>query len=446
MIPFRLSMLCQRLWPWLVLCFGALNVIFLGGKRRAFGVFVAELHVDFNETVSLAELNWIGDSYAALGYITTTASTALILCCERRFRLFMFIGAFFVILSCFLSAQVPNPHWLFLTHTLLHGLGSSLILSVVGLVVNEYFNEQHHYHILATMLVSGGSVASIIFVQMFAVLVENYGWRQALIILGITYFAVELLSVPFFKKNQLVDDYTRQPVCVCHEENIKGCWKRLLVLLWFLDRVITSIVTYGLLMNLVDYVRRCNVNLTKSSGLTMLFAGGEAATYLLGAVVTATTGNLFKNRLRYLLLITTGFMTALLFLWQIFARKVYVSEIVAFFCGFCMGPSITFLFPAGEELTRLPGHFAYPFSLAGMGVGMLVSPLVTALIAERTDYRYFFAIQGGLMAMKTMGLLTASLILHFKRVVLCESYEPIDTCDKETDVIFNGEQSTSEYS
>ena len=138
-------------------------------------------------------------------------------------------------------------------------------------------------------------------------------------------------------------------------------------------------------------------------------------------------------------------MTVLLFLWEIFAHDVHVSEIVAFFCGFCMGPSITFLFPAGEELTRLPGHFAYPFSLAGMGIGMFVSPLVTALIAEQTNYRYFFAIQAGLMAIKTIALLTASLILYFKRAVLCESYEPLDTCDNETDVIFNEKQPALEY-
>ena len=431
---------CWWLWPWLILFFSSLNVIFLGGKRRAFGVFVAELHVRFNGTVSLAELNWIGDSYAALGYMSTTLSTSLILFCGRRFRVFMSLGACFVLLSCLTSAYVPNPHWLFLTHTVFHGIGSSLILSVVGLIVNEYFDKNHRYHILATMLVSGGSVASVIFVQLFAAVVQNYGWRHAFIILGIVYFLVELGGVPFFKKNCAVNDYKRQFACFCYEENISG-WKRLLVFLWFIDRVMTSIVTYGMLMNLADYVRRRGVELTKSSHLTMLFAGGEASTYLLGAIISAITGDFFKNKLRYVLLTTAALMSALLFLWEIFAYNSYLSYTIAFFSGFCMGPSITFLFPAGEEITRLPGYLAYPFSLVGMGVGMAVSPSLTGLIAERNNYRNFFAIQGGLMAVKTVCLVAAALILHFEDAIMhSESYEEFGDSDKEeVDMALNEE-------
>ncbi|PAA54738.1 hypothetical protein BOX15_Mlig025806g2 [Macrostomum lignano] len=391
-------------WAWLVLACAATNVIFLGGKRRAFGVFVAQLHVEFNQTVSLAELNWIGDSYAAVGYMTTTLSSTVILMSGRRFRIFQFAGSAFVLLACISSAYVPNPHWLFLSHTVFHGIGSSFILSVVGLIVNEYFDKQHNYHILATTLVSGGSIASIVFVQMYASLIEAYNWRNAFLVLGAIYFVVNMSGVIFFAKRPGLGDYVSNKSCVTAVAQIDRKRAPYLVL-WFIDRIMTSVVTYGMLLNLADYVRRRESSLTKASYLTLLFASGEASTYLLGALITAFTRDLLHNKLKWILIGCTAVMASLLVVWELFAADRMLSNFLAFLTGFTMGPSITFLFPAGEELTSLPGHYAYPFSLAGMGVGMAISPALTALIAERNNYRWFFLIQAFMMYIKLAALI-----------------------------------------
>ncbi|PAA86109.1 hypothetical protein BOX15_Mlig009632g1 [Macrostomum lignano] len=399
----------QQTWAWLILAFAAINVIFLGGKRRAFGVFVAQLHVEFNQTITLAELNWIGDSYAAFGYMTTTLSTSIILAYGRRFQLFQLLGTLAILLACVTSAFVPNPHWLFLTHTLFHGIGSSLILSVVGLVVNEHFDKQHPYHILATTLVSGGSIASILFVQLYAYLIEVYNWRNAFLILGVIYFFVTLTGSCFFTKREDLPPYANDKKCLGAIWDVERDKVPYLVL-WFFDRIMTSIVTYGMLLNLADYVRRREASLTKSSHLTLLFASGEASTYAIAAVIAVLTKNLLKNRLKYILSSTTFVMSCSLIYWEVVASNETLSYFLAYLSGFCMGPSITFLFPAGEEMTMLPGHLAYPFSLAGMGVGMALSPSVTAMIAERYEYRYFFVIQGFLMFFKFLALLTAIIM------------------------------------
>ncbi|VEL35898.1 unnamed protein product, partial [Protopolystoma xenopodis] len=400
----------SHLAPWFILSSAALNVIFLGGKRRAFGVFVAQLRDEFNAT-SLAELNWIGDSYAAIGYLTTTLSTSLILKLGRRYGLFQFAGACFVLFACVSSAYVPNPHWLFLTHTVLHGIGSSLILSTAGLVVNEHFDKSHRYHILATTLVSGGSVASIVFVQFYAFLVESYGWRHAMIILGVVYFFVIASASLVFRKSVQTTGVSEGRLVHSWREHLVGRQIPLLVL-WTVDRIITSIVTYGMLLNLTDFMHRIEPSLTKSAVLTTLFASGEASTYLLGAMTTGLTKNLLKNRLKYILIVTTLLMSASLAAWEAWASNLLMSHILAYICGFCLGPSITFLFPAGEEMTRLPGHLAYPFSLGGMGLGMSLSPLLSALIAQIFLYKWFFLVQAGLMAIKLICLLVATFILH----------------------------------
>lgn len=396
--------------PWLILTIAALSVVFLGGKRRAFGIFVAKLHAEFSN-ITLAELNWIGDSYAALGYLTTSLCTSAILATGRRFWASQFLGSVFVLFACITSAYVPSPHWLFLTHTLLHGIGSSLVLSTAGLVVNEHFDKNHRYHILATTLVSGGSVASIVFVEFYAYLVENWGWRLSFIILGIIYFLVLLIGTFVFVKDVTKPDYQSDRCALLNRDQLS--WKRsALLVLWFTDRIMTSVVTYGMLLNLADYMYRHETSLQRSALLTTLFAAGEASTYLIGAIATAITKDLLKNRLKYILMITSFSMFVGLTIWELEADNRTLSSFLAYVSGFCLGPSITFLFPAGEEMTMLPGHMAYPFSLGGMGVGMALSPVLSALIAQAFSYRWFFLVQGFMMLIKFVALLCSTLILH----------------------------------
>ncbi|TPP62551.1 Monocarboxylate transporter 5 [Fasciola gigantica] len=400
----------QKALPWLILTIAALCVVFLGGKRRAFGIFVAELRAEF-PNITLAELNWIGDSYAALGYLTTSLGTSSILATGRRFWASQSLGASSVLLACITSAYVPNPHWLFLTHTILHGIGSSLVLSTAGLVVNEHFDKNHRYHILATTLVSGGSVASIVFVEFYAYLVEHWGWRFSFVILGIIYFLVLFIGTFVFVKNPNKADY-RSDRCVLISRDQLSCKRSALLVLWFIDRIMTSVVTYGMLLNLVDYMYRHETSLQRSALLTTLFAAGEASTYLIGAVATAITKDLLKNRLKYILLITSFILFITLTIWELEANSSRFSHFLAYISGFCLGPSITFLFPAGEEMTMLPGHMAYPFSLGGMGVGMVLSPILSAIIAQTFQYRWFFLVQGFMMLIKFFALLCATLILH----------------------------------
>ena len=329
-----------------------------------------------------------------------------------------------MLLACVTSAYVPNAHWLFLTHTVFHGIGSSLILSTVGLIVNEHFDKDHKYHILATTLVSGGSVASIVFVQLYAYLIDTYTWRTAFLILGGIYFLVNVSACFVFVKNKKKDDYVSTNKCaVIFQEKIDARKYPFLVL-WFFDRVMTSIVTYGMLMNLADYVRRRETNMSKSSHLTLMFAAGEASTYAIGAIISALTKDFLHGKLKWILLVLTGAMSGFLVIWEIMAKNETWSFILSYCSGFCLGPSITFLFPAGEELTLLPGHLAYPFSLAGMGVGMAISPSVSGLIAEKYQYRYFFIIQGFLILLKFIALLVIIILLR-RFLSSTNHYEPV---------------------
>ncbi len=46
--------------------------------------------------------------------------------------------------------------WLFLTHSLMYGVGSSLVYMASSLVIGEYFDDNHKYHVLATSILLCG--------------------------------------------------------------------------------------------------------------------------------------------------------------------------------------------------------------------------------------------------------------------------------------------------
>jgi len=175
-------------------------------------------------------------------------------------------------------------------------------------------------------------------------------------------------------------------------------------------------VTYGILLNLTDSERRHGKNLSNSAFLTTMFAAGEASTYVIGAIVTAMTQKLLKNRLKYILVVCTFIMGSCLMLWEFTANNINTHQttayILSYVTGFCLGPSISFLFPAGEELTNLPGHLAYPFSLGGMGIGMTLSPTLTAMVAQAFAYKGFFLVQGLLIYIKFICLCTSIILLR----------------------------------
>ncbi len=46
--------------------------------------------------------------------------------------------------------------WMFLTHSILYGFGSSLTYMASSLVIGEYFDKDHKYHVLATSILLCG--------------------------------------------------------------------------------------------------------------------------------------------------------------------------------------------------------------------------------------------------------------------------------------------------
>ena len=65
-------------------------------------------------------------------------------------------GTLVLSLSCLCSSFVGTLEWMFLTHSLLYGIGSSLLYMASSLIIGEYFNKHHKYHVLATSILLCG--------------------------------------------------------------------------------------------------------------------------------------------------------------------------------------------------------------------------------------------------------------------------------------------------
>lgn len=397
-----------QLWSWLLLASAGLNVILIGGKRRAFGAFISGIRSEFNSTVSLTELNWIGDSDSCLGFLLITPTSMLVMR-SRRFRTMQATGALFVLISGIASAFAPNPHWLFLTHTVFYAIGCALIHSTSSLIVNEHFPVSHPHHLFATALLSSGSLGAGIFVPIFAFFIQSMGCSKAFLIIGLGYFMIFCFSLIFFLPSTIPLFSVSNRTCFCQVIWIKQDWRMLSVILWITDRALATSVVFGLLMNLTDMARREHgKDLVGASTLVALFTVGEAVGYMTSiTLVFGLTRSFFQQRLRFVLLMCTCGMATAVCLLHWFQN----SYLLIFLAGLNFSPNTTFIFAAGEELTRLPGPVAYQTAYFGSALGLMVAPLLSAYLIEKYSYGSFFLHQGGLLWIKAAVILFASFVL-----------------------------------
>jgi MFS family permease len=75
---------------------------------------------------------------------------------HRGYRWSGWIGTVILAASCLGSSFVQTLEWMFFTHSLLYGVGSSLIYMASSLVIGEYFDKDHKYHVLATSILLCG--------------------------------------------------------------------------------------------------------------------------------------------------------------------------------------------------------------------------------------------------------------------------------------------------
>ena len=108
--------------------------------------------------MDICVVDWIGTLSFCVSLTCAPLSVGIIrsLGPTHGYRICGLLGAVLLAVSCIGSSFVRQPEWLFLTHSLLYGVGSSLVYMASSLVIGDHFRHDHKYHVLATSILLCG--------------------------------------------------------------------------------------------------------------------------------------------------------------------------------------------------------------------------------------------------------------------------------------------------
>lgn len=179
-------------WVIVVLCLLLITNTY--GIRFSFGVFFKSLEQDFDLTRALT--SGIFSVYMLLGSVFALVGGWM----ADRYgpRIVLLIMGGFTFLGLVLSSQVVTLWHLFLSYSLLVGIGTGPTYVVATSIATRWFQKRRG---LALAIVTCGvGLGSILLAPVAAYLIENYDWRFSFIIIGLIALVIMIPCSLFFKK------------------------------------------------------------------------------------------------------------------------------------------------------------------------------------------------------------------------------------------------------
>ncbi|KAI8495808.1 hypothetical protein Bbelb_262240 [Branchiostoma belcheri] len=163
-------------WGWMIVLSGFIVEICLGGFARAVGVFFVEFVDAFG--VGSADISWSISIMCGITFCGGLVSS--VLC--RRFgaRPLVMIGGVVGAAGLFLTSFSTTILHLNLSLGLTTGLGFALVYNPTFIIIGQYFHQKRH--LAYAMMVTGTGVGGFIFSPVFQLLIDQYGWRGAIIV------------------------------------------------------------------------------------------------------------------------------------------------------------------------------------------------------------------------------------------------------------------------
>ena len=158
---------------------------------------------------------------AALGMLWFASPLAGYLCDRFGCRITTFLGGLLCMAGLVSTSFVQSLTLMYLTHSLVLGLGACFIYNSCYLVIGQYFKEKLS---IATGVVSLGASSGVLYTgPLLQVLLDTFGWRGALRIITASFAMVCFLSLAF---NPDVEDTTTVETLNNHvdEDGRKGIY------------------------------------------------------------------------------------------------------------------------------------------------------------------------------------------------------------------------------
>ena len=400
------------------------------GIRLSFGVFFKSLESEFDLT--RAATSSIFSVYMVLGSLfAILGGWALD---KYGPRIIVLLMGLFTGLSLLLTSQANSSWQLFITYSLLLGMGSGALLVVAISTVSRWFDKKRG--LAVGIAVSGAGAGTVVMAPFATFLIASFDWRMACIIIGLIAWLIAIPLSLLLKKEPreigaLPDgakpdsiDISLQKLSI-EEGGIQAAYLSLpqalqtrsfwlILFAWLFFSSCLFLVTTHLVPHATD------IGISAVKAATVL--GLIGLTAIAGKVLMGITSDRMGRKL-------TTIVCALLMagdlLWLTWSQDLWMFYIFALVYGFAYGgftSSMTALFGDTFGLGRL-GAIAGVLDI-GFGVGAAIGPAAGGLIFDvNRSYSLAFLLGAAVM------LITALLIAVVRR---------------ETDINFEGNRSLAD--
>ncbi len=294
-----------------------------------------------------------------------------------------------------LMSQVDELWQLYLFYPVIVGIGISSGNVALLSTVTKWFVKNRG---LMTSIVKVGTGAGILIVPLVAsLLISNYGWRQAYLILGLFGLVWIVIIAQILKRdpervglrpygmydaNGTVSDLTLGNQ-LSFQDTIRTRQFWAVSAIYFA----TLYVTQSVMIHTVSFALDNGIAITQAAGIVAIIG----ATSIAGRLVTGITGDRLGNRIA-LIICFSVLIVALS--WLQFAGELWKLYLFAAIYGFAHGGLFTVESPLIAELFGTASHGANYGMVIFLGqIGGAVGPVVTGRIFDTTEsYQLAFLI------------------------------------------------------
>lgn len=163
---------------WLVVFGSFMSQFVVMGIHFVFGLLYIDLLNEFGQ--SKATTAWVAS--IAFGFTFCLAPLGSLLCKKLGCKVVMAVGGIMIGIGIFLSSFVDTIFLMYVTYSLIFGLGSSMCYMASVLVLSEYFNK--NLVVANGIALAGAGVGAISLAPALSFLLDNYNWRNAVRILS----------------------------------------------------------------------------------------------------------------------------------------------------------------------------------------------------------------------------------------------------------------------
>ncbi|XP_078000955.1 monocarboxylate transporter 2-like [Glandiceps talaboti] len=417
-------------WGWLVtFCTFVLCIPFTG-IPSSFGVIFVKLQEEYD--ISDFETGWIGSVAFGMFFFASPISTGLF----KRFghRKVVFSGVIMSCIGLLSSSFVPNPTFLFITYSVVYGVGSNFFDNASLNLISDYFPNKNSAR--ATCFATlGWSVGSLILNPTVEVLCENLGWRNTFRILSGMLFVLGILCTATFRPapeswnrnwkhleatKEEKEALQRQKEAANIEQkhtfrqyikSFSKTFKAPGILLWLMGNVFLNLSLIFPFINMIKFMT--TIGIPEFRGTLVLTAMG--ITDLIGRTSAGLFGDRLPFHIVYVYALSSAVMAlgifSLLFMSSFTGMIVFGTGF-----GFFVGIVNAMLFKACMDLFggKLLAE-AWTLTMVAAGIGIMVGPSIAGAAFDQTEsFTIAFYIGGSLCVVAAIAFVVIPILQRRK--------------------------------